>query len=349
MVERSWLEISLSRIIHNLHVIRSLMPREVPVIAVVKADAYGHGAIRVSRALSQAGVNSFAVACLDEALELREALPSPAEIIVFGGLEDGRIELYRKWNITASLFDDFRIPRGVKVQAEVDTGMGRLGFGWESFSGVLDLENSNITGVYSHFASADQSEESTWEQIRRFREAVKGYEGRKHISNSAGLRFPEAHMDAVRPGLALYGIAPCAGFEGLKPAMRWRSSILSVRCLAKGAAVGYNSTFITSRDSRVGILPVGYADGYSRLLSGKGTVRLDNGACVPVLGIVSMDLTAIDLTGFPEVEKGGTVTLLEADPESGLSACAIADQTGTIPYEVLTSIGSRVKLRYVEF
>ncbi len=349
MVDRSWLEISLSRIIHNLGVIRSLMPREVPVIAVVKADAYGHGAIQVSRALSQAGVRSFAVACLDEALELREALPSSSEIIVFGGLENGRIELYRKLNITASVFDDCLIPPGVKFQAEVDTGMGRLGFRWDSFPGSLDLENSCLTGVFSHFASADHSADLTREQIRRFSEAVKDYKGRKHIANSAGLRFPEAHLDAVRPGLALYGIAPCTGFGDLKPAMRWRSSILSVRDLPKGSAVGYNSTFVTSRDSRVGILPIGYADGYNRLLSGKGTVRLDNGACVPVIGTVSMDLTAIDLTDFPQVVKGGRVTLLEEDPESGISASALANQTGTISYEVLTSIGSRVKHRYVEF
>lgn len=346
---RSWLEISLSRIVHNLGVIRNLMPREVPVIAVVKANAYGHGSIPVSRVLSQAGIDSFAVACLDEALELREILPSSAEIIVFGGLEDGRSELYRRWNITASVFDDIPVPAGIKVHVEIDTGMGRLGFNWETFHDVFSLGNKNVTGFYSHFSSADESEALTREQISRFETAVKGYPGLRHISNSAGLRFPEAHMDAVRPGLALYGIAPCPELRELKPALRWKSRILSVRDLPKGATVGYNRTFITSRQSRVGILPIGYADGYNRLLSGTGSVRLDSGAVVPVIGIVSMDLAAIDLTDHREAIKGGIVTLLDAVQESTLSARAIADQAGTIPYEVLTSIGSRVERRYVEF
>ena len=346
---RSVLEISLNRIIHNLGVIRGLMPREVPVIAVVKANAYGHGAIPVARALFHAGIQRFAVACLDEALELRDILPSSTEILVFGGLEDGRSETYKKWNITAALFDDFSVPSDINVQVEIDTGMGRLGFNWETFPDINILSQKNVTGVYSHFASADESEDFTREQIRRFKAAVKNYPGFRHISNSAGLRFPDAHMDAVRPGLALYGIAPCPGFGDLKPAMRWRARILSVREISKGGTVGYNRTFTTARRSRIGILPVGYADGYNRLLSGKGTVALENGECVPVIGIVSMDLIAIDLTDHPLVEKGDKVTLLAADRESDLSARGIAGRIGTIPYEVLTSIGSRVERRYVDF
>ena len=188
---RSVLEISLNRIIHNLGVIRGLLPREVPVIAVVKANAYGHGAIPVARALSQAGIRRFAVACLDEALELRDILPSTAEILVFGGLEDGRSDAYKKWNITASFFDDSPVPSDIKVHVEIDTGMGRLGFNWETFPGKNILANKNVTGVYSHFASADESEDFTREQIRRFNAAVKNYSGLRHISNSAGLRFPK--------------------------------------------------------------------------------------------------------------------------------------------------------------
>ncbi len=346
---RSVLEISLNRIIHNLSVIRKLMPGEVPVIAVVKANAYGHGAIPVARALSQEGIQRFAVACLDEALELRDILPASTEILVFGGLEEGRSDSYRKWNITASWFDDFPVPSDINVHVEIDTGMGRLGFNWETFSGKEILSGNNVTGVYSHFASADESEDFTREQIRRFKVAVKDYSGLRHISNSAGLRFPDAHMDAVRPGLALYGIAPCPELNDLKPALRWRAGILSVRRISKGSTVGYNRTFTAARNSRVGILPVGYADGYNRLLSGKGTVVLENGESVPVIGIVSMDLIAIDLTDHPLVEKGDKVTLLAADQESILSARGIADRIGTIPYEILTSIGSRVERRYVDF
>ena len=346
---RSCLEVSLSRIIHNLGIIRGLMPAEVPVIAVVKADAYGHGAIPVTRALHLAGVKDFAVACLDEALEIREVLPLSSGILVFGGVEEDRSGIYRDKNITASHFDDSPLPAGINVHLKIDTGMGRLGINWDCFPGSISTQNSNVTGVYSHFSSADDSDEYTTEQLRRFRRATDGFKGIRHISNSAGLRFPEAHLDAVRPGLALYGIAPCPELSKLKPALRWKAGILAVKDLPEGSAIGYGRTFITSRRSRIGILPVGYADGYSRCLSGRGMVRLASGDFVPVRGIVSMDLTAIDLTDHPHVGKGDMVTLLDADPESPVSACGIADKTGTIPYEVLTSIGRRVEREYVDF
>ena len=157
---RTWLEISLERIRHNYGVIRKMMPREVPVIAVVKADAYGHGALPVARTLFEAGVRSFAVACLDEAVAIREVLPLSTEIIVFGGLEEGRSSTYRKLNITASIYDSASIPPGISVQAEIDTGMGRLGFNWEDFSRVFSPEQEGLTGFYSHFSSADESPES---------------------------------------------------------------------------------------------------------------------------------------------------------------------------------------------
>lgn len=346
---RTWLEISLERIRHNYRVIQGMMPRKVPVIAVVKANAYGHGAIPVARTLFQEGVCSFAVACLDEAVELREVLPLSTEIIVFGGLEEGRSTVYRKLNITASLYEPAAIPSGIQVQAEIDTGMGRLGFNWEDFKRVFNPEQDGVTGIYSHFSSADESPEFTFEQLRRFRQAAGGFTGRKHIANSAGIKFSEAHLDAVRPGLALYGISPCDGFDGLKPAMRWKARILSVRDLPSGSPVGYNRTFMTSKPSRIGILPLGYADGYNRLLSGCGMAGLENGATVPVVGIVSMDLTAVDLTGHPEVNAGDIVTLVAAEPDSELSARATARKLGTISYEILTSVGNRVERRYVDF
>jgi len=346
---RSWLEVSPGRIIHNLEVIRSLMPRKVPVIAVVKANAYGHGAIQVARALFQAGIHTFAVACLDEALEIREALPASAEILVFGGLEAGREALFRKARLTAGLFEDIPVPEGIRVQVKIDTGMGRLGFNWETFRDRFNPRDRIVTGYYSHFSSADASEAYSMEQLHRFNIATTGLPGIRHISNSAGLRFADAHLDMVRPGLALYGISPCPGFPELKPALRWRAAIISLRDLPRGEPVGYNRTFVTPRRSRIGILPVGYADGYNRLLSGSGQVRLDNGALVPVIGIVSMDLIAIDLTDYPEIGRGHAVTLLEADPGSPLSARAIADKSGTIPYEILTSIGSRVARTYADF
>lgn len=347
---RTWLEISPARIKHNLSVIKGMMAEQVSLIGVVKANAYGHGAKPFARMLYREGIERFAVASLDEALELRQVLPFPTEIFVFGGVEENRLEEYRKENLTASLYEKRSLPPGIKFHVKIDTGMGRLGFDWQEFRRVFNSPLPGMTGVFSHFSSADEDPEFTMEQLRRFRTATEGFPGlTKHIANSAGLRFPRAHLDAVRPGLALYGIAPCEGFEALLPVARWKARILSVRTFSAGSPVGYGRTYVTTRRSRIGILPVGYADGYNRLLSGKGRVGLVSGELVPVVGIISMDLTALDLTGHPKVRAGDEVTLLDADPASGISAQAIAGMTGTIPYEVMTSIGSRVTRSYVDF
>jgi len=344
-MKRSWVEVSLSKLQHNHSVIRQLIPSQTEIIAVVKANAYGHGMAQVASTLWGCGVRSFGVADVREGVELRRVL-SDAEITVFGGCDPGSEKAFASADLTAALFDDRALPADLKVQLKIDTGMGRLGVPWagaEKFAGEYP---GLITGVYSTFSSSDQSRESTLQQLQRFNEITSKLGMRRHISNSAGLQYSEAHLDAVRPGLALYGIALCPALAALRPILRWKARIMTVNELQAGATVGYARNFTTSRPSRIAVLPVGYADGYRRLLSNRGKVLTEFGLA-PVVGNVSMDLTAIDVTDLPEVRAGDDVVLLDDDPGSELSAVQLAASLETIPYEILTLIGPRVERVYL--
>jgi alanine racemase len=345
-MKRSWVEISLPKLQHNLSVIRQLIPSRSEVIAVVKANAYGHGMAKIAVELWECGVHSFGVADEREGVELRGLLPE-AEITVFGGCDPGSEELFISSNLTAALFDDRVLPKDLKVQLKINTGMGRLGVPWERAGEVIKYCPGLVTGVYSTFSSSDISREATQQQIRRFVRATSKLGIRRHISNSAGLQYPEAHLDAVRPGLALYGIALCPALAELLPILRWKARIMTVNELPAGSTVGYGKNFTTSRPSRIAVLPVGYADGYRRLLSNRGKVLTEYGLA-PVVGNVSMDLTTIDVTDLEKVRAGDEVTLLDDDPGSEISARQLAASLDTIPYEILTLIGPRVERVYVE-
>jgi alanine racemase len=345
-MKRSWVEISLPKLQHNLSVIRQLIPSRTEVIAVVKANAYGHGMAKIAEELWTCGVHSFGVADVREGIELRELL-SEAEITVFGGCDPGSEELFVSSDLTAALFDDRVLPEDLKVQLKINTGMGRLGVPWERVGEMIKQSPGLVTGVYSTFSSSDVSPEATQQQMRRFNEATSELGIRRHISNSAGLQFSEAHLDAVRPGLALYGIALCPALVALRPVLRWKARIMTVNELPSGATIGYGRNFTTSRPSRIAVLPVGYADGYRRLLSNRGKVLTEYGLA-PVVGNVSMDLTTIDVTDFEGVRTGDDVILLDDDPGSEISARQLAASLETIPYEILTLIGSRVERVYLE-
>lgn len=344
-MRRCWAEVSLSRVKHNLEVIRRLAGgREV--VAVVKANAYGHGMEQVSRCLWGSGVRRFAVADLGEACRLRKTLHE-ASILVFGGCGEGEEEEFRSLNLIAALFDD-RIPGGVDVEIEVETGMGRLGLPVERVQAVARAVGAaHLRGVYSTLSSSDCDPDWTRQQVERFNESTAGLAVPRHLSNSAGLQYPQARFDAVRPGLALYGIANSPALIELHPALRWKARVVSVNLLPKGSRVGYGGSWVAPRPSRIAILGVGYGDGYSRRLSGQGEVLTESGFA-PLVGRVSMDLTAVDVTDHAQVEVGSMVTLLDWDPASPISAAGLAGRLETIPYEVLTSIGSRVERVFVE-
>ncbi len=290
------------------------------------------------------GVRDFAVATLPEAFAVREALPD-AGILVLMGCSPGEESSFLRYRLTASVFDSRQKTAAVPSEVKIDTGMTRAGVAWKEAHEFIAGFQGKLVGVFSHFSSADDDDEITRIQLGRFQEATRGLNLRRHISNSAGLRFSDAHLDAVRPGLALYGIAPCPEVADVEPILEWKTRILTVRPVPAGTPIGYNGTFVTRRDSQIAVLPVGYADGYSRGLSNRGSVRI-GGRLAPVVGRVSMDLTTVDVSDIPTVSPGDEAVLLEADPGSPISAAGLAEMLGTIPYEVLTSIGPRVERVY---
>ena len=340
-MKHSWVEVSRSRLQENVAAIRSHLSPSTRIIAVVKANAYGHGVKDVSRCLAACGIRDFAVAQLEEAVELRKYVPS-GKILVLNGCSKGEEKTFRKYDLTAALFDRRTLPNDMKVEVKIDTGMTRLGIPWKEAKAMVPGLSAKVTGLFSNFACSDQDPDFTRLQLKRFQEATADLPYPRHICNSAGLQFPEAHLDAVRLGLLLYGISPCPPLDYVKPILRWKTRTLTIQQVPKGQAIGYSGTFITERDSLVGVLPVGYADGYNRLFSNRGQVRV-RGQLVPVLGRVSMDLISVDLTDISDPTAGEEVVLLEDSPASPISATAWAKTLGTIPYEVFTSIGDRVE------
>jgi alanine racemase len=338
---RSWAEISLPSLEHNLSVIRSLIPPKTDIIAVVKANAYGHGIEKVAKRAWKLGIKSFAVADPIEALHLRSLLPE-SEITVFGGCRKGEEELFRSARLTAAVYNLGEISPDIRIQIKVDTGMGRLGIPWGRLKESAPQIKGRVTGVYATLASADTDPEFSRLQIDRFLHATEGMKVRRHICNSAGLRFSEGHLESVRPGLAIYGIAMVPELNSLRPVLEWKTKILALNDMNPGSTLGYGSTFKTARKSSIAVLPMGYADGYNRLLSNQGKVEIKS-KLFPVVGRISMDLTLVDVTDDPDIKVGDEVKLISSDPSSSISALALAQQLNTIPYEILTTIGSRVE------
>ncbi len=344
-MNRSWVEISLCQLAENVEAIRR-HTSSTRIIAVVKANAYGHGAQVISPILHYCGISDFAVASLDEAIELRGIVPD-GTILVLGGCDKGETERFRQHNLTATVFDRRPLPDDLRVEVKVDTGMGRLGIGWKEASHFIRELKGSVCGVYSHFSASGHDPNFSRSQLERFLQATQGLNCPRHISDSAGLRYPQAHLDALRLGLALYGISPCPEVNYVQPILRWKTYILSLREVPKGMPVGYGRSFVSRRKSRIAVLPVGYADGYRRRFSNRGRVRVRD-RLVPVVGRISMDLSTIDVTDLPKVELGEEVVLLDNDPASPICAAALAQTLGTIPYEILTSIGNRVARVYVD-
>lgn len=346
MTPRSWLEISISKLLHNLNAVRSRLGKQTKLMTVLKANAYGHGLEHIGKILNDLGVSSFAVARPDEAVKLRQVLPE-SEILVLSGCHDKEAPTFVENRLIAALLDARPAPPSLRVEVKIDTGMTRLGIRWDKAASILTSAMANASGVFSQFARADSDAEFSRLQLQRLLKATAGFGKRQHICNSAGLRFPEAHLDLVRVGLAVYGVAPCAGFEDLRPVLKWKSQLLTVRRVKTGEWIGYGSSFQTQRESRIAIVPVGYGDGYPRSLSNRSSM-LVRGIPAPVLGRVSMDVTCIDVTSIEGVGPGTEVEVLSSEPNSPLSCTALATLAGTIPYEILTGIDQRIERRYLD-
>jgi alanine racemase len=324
---RSELTIDVGAIRRNVRtLLRALDGAEL--WAVIKADGYGHGAVDVGRAALEAGATALCVATVPEGLAVRAALPE-ARILVMGPSEDAELPDARSARLELAIAAG-PVPQGIPVHLKLDTGMGRWGVS------ELPSPDRNVVGVMSHLASADCDPEFTATQIERFARALQGLTPSltRHLANSAGaLRFPAARFDAARCGIAIYGLSPFGtdpADDGLEPALRWESRLAQVKRLRPGDSTGYGRRFVADRETWIGIVPVGYADGFRRDLTGTDVV-VDGEPC-PVVGTVSMDAFAIELGR--ELRAGTPVTLIGP----GASAEAHARVAGTISYELVTAI-----------
>jgi alanine racemase len=357
-------EIDLGAVQRNLQRFRDAVGREIPVYGVVKADAYGHGAVPVARALEPL-CNALAVSLVEEGLELRAA-GIRAPIVVLGAYYGGHHDDVLAERLTPVVYDlgDLdrfadaagRRGRRAEVHIKVDTGMSRLGVSMDDLPAALarvrDLVGLRLVGVCTHFASADVPDPAaTREALDRFEVCLAearraGFEGVvRHAANSAAaVRFPEARLDAVRPGLALYGAMPSrhVPLPGLEPALRLSTRIMAVHDIAVGTGVSYGGLWRAPRPSRIATLPIGYADGYPRHIEGAET--LVGGQRVPIVGAVCMDMLMIDVTDLPTAAAavGSPVTLLGRDGEAEITVDQLAGWAGTISYEILCGISKRV-------
>lgn len=360
-------EINLSAIAHNLQSVQRIVKNR-PIIAVVKADAYGHGAADVSKKLLEQGVSCLAVAFSSEAQELRASGIRAPIIVLFDHGEIKNIFDHDLLPVISAVDTAYLISeearkrsRLMKIHVKIDTGMGRLGLhGNDVIQNIIkisEMPGLEITGLMSHFSEADLADRSyAMEQLERFntvRRSIIQQRGKplfSHIANSAAvLSFEDAHLDAVRPGLMLYGYSPFTQnpHADLIPAMTIKARILDIRNVPAGTPISYGRTFVTKRPSTIGVLAIGYADGYNRLFSNNAHV-LVKGTKVPVVGRVCMDLTMIDLTDVTGVEKDDEAVIIGKQGDHLITADELAGRAHTISYEILTSLGRRSRRVYVE-
>jgi alanine racemase len=377
--QRAWLEIHLDALAHNFARLRALAGQGCAVMAVVKADAYGHGVTQCVHALAAEGCGWFAVSNLEEALQVRAAAPQ-VNILILGYTPPHYATTLAKHNITQAVLDldnaralNAAAAAGgvrVRVHIKVDTGMSRLGFFYQDAahdSPVLDdiattcaLPALAAEGIFTHFAQADDAAHGgafTQKQAALFTQCVEILRTRgvtfalRHCCNSAGaLLYPENHMDLIRPGLALYGIVPTPDFplaDELRPVMEMKTVLSQVKLLPAGAPVSYGSTLVTDRPTLSATVPVGYADGYFRGLSGGRGHMLLNGQAVPILGRVCMDQCVLDISAVPNAAPGDRVTVFGHDGDETLPAVALTQAVGAIPYELLCGINKRVPRVYL--
>jgi alanine racemase len=363
----SWVEIDLAALRHNYFQARSLVSADTRVIGVVKSDAYGHGMIPVARELVGCGAHLLAVSKYWEARELRSG-GIDAPILVLLGVEPAEMEDAIRDEVRPVLFRmdhakllsqaSCRLNRVARVHLKVDTGMGRLGVACHEMPGFLNklttLPGIEVEGILSHFAAADEADKSYCDcQLERFQDCVRAFSERNrpllyaHIANSAGLlNLPGAHFALVRPGIMLYGSKPSRDTHhaDLRPVMSFKTRIVQLKQVEAGQPIGYGRTYVANRPSLIATLPVGYDDGYSRLLSNRGKV-LVRGMRAPIVGRVSMNMITVDVTDVPGVSEDDEVVLLGAQGEDRITAEEIAELCGTISYEVYCNMG-RHRFKY---
>lgn len=368
----AWAEINLNNLEHNMkEIIKISNSKEI--MAVIKADAYGHGALETAPLLLKNGATRLAVAVITEALELRNGgIKAPIVILGYTPLSFAKEIIENDIEVTAYSYEYAKAlsveavncGKSVKIHIAVDTGMGRIGFlpTEESVNYVYKigkLSNIIIEGLFSHFSSSDEmNKEYTYKQAEKFLwfdnklKALGVDINIRHLGNSAAvIDLPDLHFDAVRPGIIIYGYYPsnevCKKSINLKPVMSLKANIIHVKNLPQGEYISYGRTFKTERESCIATIPIGYADGYTRLLSNKGKVIVKD-RFAPVVGRVCMDQCMIDVTGIDGVKLGDEVILMGECNNLKLTADELAEQMGSINYEVICMISKRVPRVFIK-
>jgi len=361
--------IDLAFLVHNLTQIRRSLSGNAAVLAVVKANAYGHGADEMAKTLVRHGVSRLGVVSVTEGLALRQA-GITADIIVLGPTFDEQLPDVLHHRLTLVIGDQPRLAAlaraaaakqlSVPVHLKVETGMGRLGFPADEIPAVLDSlpahPSLRIEGLMTHLSDADgKTSDHTERQLATFHEILELFTAHGlrpsliHAANSAAIvRYPSAHFSLVRPGIMLYGyhtLPASVSAPPLKPVMTLRTTIAHLRTVKPETPISYNRTFVAARASRIAVLPIGYADGYSRRLSNRGAVLI-HGKRAPIVGVICMDMTMVDVTDIPAARIGDEAVLMGSQGHDAIGADEIAEWSGTIAYEILCGIGARVPRIY---
>lgn len=376
---RAWAEISLDAIDNNIRKIRAYVNPSSKILGIVKADAYGHGYLEVAQTLLNGGADALAVACLDEAIQLRRcgivcpililgnSRPNEAETLVANDVMPACFELSLAEAMSRAAL---KLDKTAKIHIKIDTGMGRVGYRYTDdecerqrsigeIEKISSLPGVNIDGIFTHFAVADENDdEYTNLQFERFCGICdvlkrKGIDiPTRHCANSAALiRFPHMHLDMVRPGIILYGKNPSpfvdCEFLGLQPAMTFKAKITNIKYIEKGSSISYGRKFSAESERKIATIPVGYADGYSRLLSNKARV-IAGGKLCNIVGNICMDQCMIDVTDVNTINIGDEVILFGMGDSIELPVESLAEKMGTINYEILCMVGKRIPRIYVK-
>jgi len=367
----TWVDIDMQAARHNFQTVRQLVGEQVKICAIVKANGYGHGSVELSKLYVAEGVDFLAVATIDGALKLRNAgieVPilvlgwTPTEAYQAAVENDVRLTMYDLQEIKK--LNEAAASKGKKalVHLKIDTGMTRLGFmateeNLEQIAQALALPNIEIEGIFSHFSKADEkSKDYAYKQLAIFKDFVARLEEKtgyhipiKHMANSAAIiDLPEAHLDMVRPGIVLCGLQPSSEMlntADLKPVLSWKAKVSRVQQVPAGTLIGYGGTYQAEKTMTVATIPVGYADGYDRLLSNKGYV-LYQGKKLPIVGRVCMDQFMVDASSAANLQTGDEVILIGSQGDQSLTVTEMAEMLQTIDHEIICAIAARVPRIY---
>lgn len=373
--KRTWAEVDFEKLAHNYHALRGLTPEGTKYLGLVKADAYGHGAVPVAKKLEELGADYLGVACLDEAIEVREAgVKTP--ILILGCTPSAYAAELVKYNITQACYDlgyakelsagAQKVGGTITVHIQCDTGMTRLGFMCheetmeKSANEIIEavkLPGLKAEGIFTHFSDSDGSEEYTMLQFGRFQDIIQrvrdlGYEFQiRHCANSAAtLLYPATYLDMIRPGIVQFGHFPDAKMDhalcDLVPVLELKSRVATVRDVPANTPVSYGRTNTLTRPSRLAIIPVGYGDGFCRGFSNKLTVLI-NGKKLPIVGRICMDMCMVDVTDAPDVKEGDVAILYGSDGTNDQPVEAGAEIMNTISYELLCVLTKRIPRIYL--